>query len=200
MSDVLNQEFAHIYLGNIDKQRIVICGHHAHTIFEMVRHVLNHYQKKADYLIDDQLINTGTLNFTDATLLIVRHPKPIREINQLNAHVLILSQLSDNSELSIANALADALPKSGILIADEREPVAQIAKKERVDVLTISYKVYNHIVNNQDIILITSTNEKVTVKVKGEEPLRCVGAAKETLKRIGISSGQFYRAIATFEP
>ncbi len=195
MNPNTSNPFEFIYTQNQDKQRIAIVGEQALTIFNMVKYVLKVYAKKADYVTDDQLSTIEHQKFTDAPVLIVMSNQPTEGLLSLQFHVLIVTKF----DMVILNNLADSLPKSGILICDDREPAASVAKKERADVLTISFKAYTHSTEREGVTLITSTNEKFPVKVKGEENLRCITAAKEIVKRIGVSSGQFYRAITEFD-
>ena len=198
MSEFTTKALSAIYHKNIDKQRIVLIGGHSETIFKMVKHVLGQYGKKADYLTTNEINTAEPIEFTSAPLLLFNHPQPDNDVIQLNPHFIILSNPLDKSESQLVNSIIDSLPKSGILIADDREPVAAIAKKERADVVTVNFKEYPHTSTNEGVSLITSTNEKFMIKISGVENLRCISAAKETVKRIGVSSGQFYRAITTF--
>lgn len=188
-----------IYSKNEDKQRLAFVGEQASTVFEMVKHVLNRYHRKADYIAENELSNYQLLNYTNAPLLILSQRKSSADLVALKPHLMVVTNVLEKNELTAIVKVADSLPKSGILIVDDREPLSTIAKKERPDVLTISFKNYTHTADGEIVALLTSTNEKFPIKISGEENLRCITAAKETLKRIGISSGQFYRAIATFE-
>lgn len=190
--------FEFIYSKNQDKQRLAFVGEHANTLFEMVKHVLNQYHKKADYIAENELSNFQSLNFTNAPLIILSQPKSTAGLVAFKPHLMVVTNILEKNEVMAISTIADSLPKSGILIVDDRDSLATIAKKERTDVLTISFKNYTHTTDGEIVTLLTSTNEKFPIKISGEENLRCIAAAKETLKRIGISSGQFYRAIATF--
>ncbi len=196
--DHLSKAFEFIYSANQDKQRIAIVGEQGSVIFEMVKHVLKYQHKNTDYVTDGQLTTYTSLTFTDAPVLIVLCAQPLASLLLLQSHVLIISNSLAKNDLSALNQLIDSLPKSGILIADDREPIMSLTKKERSDILTINFRAYTHKIEQEEVILITSTNEKFPLKIKGDENLRNITASKETLKRIGVSSGQFYRAIANF--
>jgi hypothetical protein len=60
-------------------------------------------------------------------------------------------------------------------------------------VQAIAYSAYKHELKDGATILITSTNEKFPIALSTEMELKCIGATRELLKKIGISSGQFYR-------
>jgi hypothetical protein len=47
-------------------------------------------------------------------------------------------------------------------------------------------------------MLISSTNEKFPIALKTEMELKCISATRELLKKIGISSGQFYKSSKYF--
>jgi UDP-N-acetylmuramate: L-alanyl-gamma-D-glutamyl-meso-diaminopimelate ligase len=199
MNEHTNKAFEYIYSKNQDKQRIAIVGQHATMVFQMVKHVLNQHHKKADFLTDSELTNYESRSFTNAPVIIINPSGLNSNLAYFKAHLLVVTNLSEKSELPVAESVANTLPKSGILIIDDRDALLGISKKERSDVLTITFKPYNHLNGNEGVTLITSTNERVNVNLSGEENLRCISAAKEIVKRIGISSGQFYRAITTFE-
>ena len=97
-------------------------------------------------------------------------------------------------------ALADSTPKSGGIFFDDTDELAKsIAKKERADVTVIPFSVPKHEMKDGTATLISSTNEKVTTHLTSTEDLKNCNAAKEFVKKIGITSGQFYKAISTFK-
>jgi hypothetical protein len=46
-------------------------------------------------------------------------------------------------------------------------------------------------------ILVSSTGDKFPILLSGNQNLLLLAVAKDLLKKIGISSGQFYKAVAT---
>jgi UDP-N-acetylmuramate: L-alanyl-gamma-D-glutamyl-meso-diaminopimelate ligase len=195
--DTLSRE-EFVFAQNIDKQRIIVIGDESSTIVAMINHVLKFHGKAIDFIPEELLLSARPLQFTEAPVLLLQSNKPRKETLSLMVHIALISKSFEKNELELLSAIADNLPKSGILIVDDREPVTSLSKKERQDVLAISYSIYSNKIENGVVNLITSSNEKFPIKIAGEENLRNISAAKETLKRIGISSGQFYRAIATF--
>jgi UDP-N-acetylmuramate: L-alanyl-gamma-D-glutamyl-meso-diaminopimelate ligase len=94
---------------------------------------------------------------------------------------------------------ADATPKGGILAYCEQDPVAAVlCNKERPDVAYLPFKAHPQVSEGGKQYLISSNKEKFTFNVSGNHNLQYVGGAKEVLKRIGISSDQFYHAIVSF--
>lgn len=183
-----------IYQQNIDKQRIVLTGSGRTLIGKIVRHVLTFHNRKFDYVADNQ--SSPILSPSLAPVLLIETADPSLEFHH---HVVVLSQ-PDIADLTRYEALAKATPKGGTLIyAETNATVKAIGTKEIIDVQTIPFGTYAHEVKNGITYLITSTNEKFPLKVGGSQHLECLRAARELLKKIGISSGQFYKAVSTFE-
>lgn len=115
-------------------------------------------------------------------------------------HIAILSDLPPDNDTKSFEQFADATPKGGTLIYQEGDPKAKaIGSKERADIQAISYKPYQHEIKDGTTILVSSTNEKIPIKLSGALHLSYVSAAKEVLKKLGITSGQFYRSVPNFE-
>lgn len=134
---------------------------------------------------------------TQAPVLLIEAQEQLAEYHH---HILILSQVP-STRLAELETIANATPKGGIIIYPEADKeLKAIATRERADVQTLAYNTYKHEIKGGNTILITSTNEKFPIALKTEKELQCIGAARELLKKIGISSGQFYRAVSTFKP
>jgi UDP-N-acetylmuramate: L-alanyl-gamma-D-glutamyl-meso-diaminopimelate ligase len=94
---------------------------------------------------------------------------------------------------------ADATPKGGILAYCEQDPIAAVlCNKERPDITYVPFKAHPHVNENGKQFLISSHKEKLPFNATGNHNLQYVGGAKEVLKRIGITSDQFYHAIVSF--
>lgn len=187
---------AALYQQSIDKQRIVITGQGNAVIGAVVRHVLTQHKRKFDYVGNGQ---AGLL--TDAPVLIIEAPVS-PELLDYKHHLGVLSRVeqANSEELHWLERFANATPKSGILIyADSDSKIKAIATKERADVLTIPFKTYAHEIQQGKTLLTASTQEKFPISLSGDLHLQYLSAAKEVLKKIGISSGQFYEAITTFQ-
>ncbi len=182
-----------IYQQCIDKQRVVVTGNGSRFISLLIQHVLKQYNRKFDYASDGQepVIHKGSPTIVIQASL---------QLLDYKHHIGILSDIASGIDAKAIEQFADATPKGGTLIYQESDPkVKAIGSKERADIQTIPYKRYQHEVQNGITILISSTNEKIPVKLSGDLHLQYVSASKEILKKLGITSGQFYRAIGNFE-
>jgi UDP-N-acetylmuramate: L-alanyl-gamma-D-glutamyl-meso-diaminopimelate ligase len=74
-----------------------------------------------------------------------------------------------------------------------------IGKKERADVQEISYKSHSHAADNNGQFFLTYQKERVPIRVFGSHNFQNLSGAKEVLKKIGITTEQFFQAITTFE-
>lgn len=182
-----------IYQQCINKQRVVITGNGSHFISQLMMHVLKQYNRKIDYVLEGQ---EPVLNKEAPTIII----QGLSQLIGYKHHIGILSDLPSGADVRPFEQFADATPKGGTLVYPETDPkIKAIGAKERADIQTISYKPYKHELQNGKTVLISSTNEKIPVMLSGNMQLQYVSAAKEVLKKLGITSGQFYRAVGTFE-
>ncbi len=159
----------------------------------MVLYVLNHFKRKFDYStrIGEKI--------GDSSIIIIEPQKGSDHLSDYNHHILIISELSAHDK-PIVSQLANATPKSGTIIYDDTNPLArEIAKVERADVFLNPYATPKHEISGGKVTLISGTNEKFSVQLSSSEDLKSLNAAKELLKKIGISSTQFYKAIASFQ-
>lgn len=183
-----------VYSQSIDKQRIVVVGQSSTRITEMILFVLTHFKRKFDF-------STPTKEkISEAAIIIIVEPeRGSNNYSEYNHHILIISQLS-TEEKPVISKLANATPKSGTIIYDDTNPLArEIAKVERADVFLNPYATAKHEISDGKITLISSGNEKFSTHLSSTDDLKNVSAAKELLKKIGISSAQFYKAIASFQ-
>ncbi len=183
-----------LYQQCIDKQRVVVTGNGNGFISGLIVHVLKQYNRKFDIVMEgkDPVIHLESPSIiiqTTTQLLDYKH------------HIGILSDISSTEDEKPYELFADATPKGGTLIYQESDArVKSIGTKERADIQSIPYKKYQHEVKNGSTILISSTNEKIQVKFSSDLDLQYVSASKEILKKLGITSGQFYKAIGSFQP
>jgi UDP-N-acetylmuramate: L-alanyl-gamma-D-glutamyl-meso-diaminopimelate ligase len=184
---------ASIHQQSIDKQRVIVTGAQSGLITNLVRHVLTSNQRKFDFVAANQSAPT----LTDAPVLIVEAQNQLADYHH---HILLLSD-SPTMGLKELEQIADATPKGGMIIYPEaNKELKAIATRERADVQVIPYTTYKHEKQQGKTILLTSTNEKFPIALTTTSELTCLGAARELLKKIGIGSGQFYRAVSTFQP
>jgi UDP-N-acetylmuramate: L-alanyl-gamma-D-glutamyl-meso-diaminopimelate ligase len=181
-----------IYKENIDKQRIVIAGPDRSKLGRILHYVLHSQNRKFDHLSNGQLIK-----MEEAPIIIIESASP--DLVGYQHHIAVLST-AEPTELDQLTKFADATPKSGILLYPETDAkLKAIGGKERNDVQTVSYQIISHEVKDGKTYLISSTKEKFLIKLSGSLNLLLLSAAKELSKRIGISSGQFYRAVSNLE-
>ena len=185
---------AEIYKQCLDKQRIIVMGEGSGLITAMILHVLKFNQRSFDYVVPAQ---NPVLTPLAPVVIIEAIEQPL----DYKHHIAILSDSGSTQDLALFEQVANATPKGGTLLYPELNPaVKQLASRERTDVQAIPYSRYKHELINGKVNLVTSTNERFPIQFSGDKNLEYIGAARELLKKIGISSGQFYRAISTFLP
>jgi len=184
---------AQIYQQCIDKQRVVITGNGKGFILNLIVHVLNQYNRKFDYVNEE---GEPVITKESPTIII----QSSTQLLDYKHHIGILSDIPSTQDLTPYEIFADATPKGGTLIYQESDSrVKEVGAKERADIQTIPYKKYQHEVKNGITLLISSTNEKIPVKFSTDLHLQYVSASKEILKKLGITSSQFYKAIGSFQ-
>ncbi len=184
-----------IYEQSVDKQRIAILGRSQTRIYNLVVHALKQNNKPFDYVAESQH------QFGPAPLVIWQAGEANAKTMNFHHHILVLSGVSPShmEEIHWMEKLADATPKGGIILYDVSDAQAKrIGSKERTDVTSIAFDVFKHQVKNNKTFLISSTDEKFEVSFSSVDNLKSASAARELLKKIGISSGQFYRVITSF--
>jgi UDP-N-acetylmuramate: L-alanyl-gamma-D-glutamyl-meso-diaminopimelate ligase len=93
--------------------------------------------------------------------------------------------ISENDFIRQFDLFADGTPKGGILIYWEQDKIASvISEKQRADVLIIPYKAH--------------AKDKLPPTFADKKSLQNVSAAYEALKKVGVTSEQFYTAIASY--
>lgn len=207
----------YIYNHSIDKQRVIIAGSHGKTtITGIVVHVLNFYNRSFDYVIGARIKGVDNpVKLSDAPLIVIEGdeylcsaldstPKFLR----YQHHIGLISGVAwdhanvfptEEEYLKQFDKFADQTPKSGILIFCDSDPmVSVVGNKQRADVISVPYKAHSHALENGQEYL-TNGKERIPIKIFGNHNLQNINGAKELLKKIGISSEQFYKAISSFE-
>lgn len=189
-----------VYNQSVDKQRIVIAGSQSLGIAAMVVFVLKAFNREFDYIVEKPVNGmTSAAHITDAPIIVIQDgAKPSSSLLAYHHHMAVISPVEAADEL-VVSQFADATPKGGILIYAESGTAEKVGKKERPDTLHIPYKTYPHVMEGGQVALISSTNGRIPVKFSGEKNLLNARAAREILKKLGITSQQFYSAIARFE-
>lgn len=181
-----------IYSQNVDKQRILVLGKNRQRIVQLILSVLKFNNRKCSY-------STPSAEVNDDSPFIIIEPSNQNNLLDYHHHILIFSGLSKDEE-TLYSALADSTPKSGAIIYDESDSTSSgIAKIQRADVAASPYTALKHEMQNGLAVLITSTKEKYETRLSTSDDLRNIAAVKDLVKRIGVSSGQFYRAIAALQ-
>jgi len=206
-----------IYEQARDKQRIVIAGSHGKTtITALIIHVLNYFNRKFDYVIGAKVPGVEhTVKLSDAPMIIIEGDEylssvldPTPKFIRYQHHIGLISGISwdhanvfptEDEYVKQFDRFADQTPKGGILIYCEQDPMAMmIGKKERADVLEISYKSHAHTSDNNGQFFLTNGKERYPIKIFGSHNFQNLAGAKEVLKKIGVTAEQFFEAVGTF--
>lgn len=207
----------YIYNHSIDKQRVIIAGSHGKTtITGIVVHVLNYFNRSFDYVIGARIKGVDNpVKLSDAPLIIVEGDEylcsaidPTPKFLRYQHHIGLISGVAwdhanvfptEEEYLKQFDKFADQTPKSGILIFCDSDPmVSVVGNKQREDVISVPYKAHPHAVENGQEYL-TNGKERIPIRIFGNHNLQNINGAKELLKKIGINTEQFYKAIQTFE-
>ena len=193
-----------------NKQRIVFTGcRHSRKFASIVAHVLHYHGKKFDLVEGGDLINHSK----NAPLaLIVSSERPSSngsaEFRSYEHHIGVITEIEFQSENGYADEdeyirqydlFADSTPKAGLLTYCELDPVASVlCNKERADVAYIPYKPHTYSEQNGEKFLVNSHKDKIKAEYQHQDDLKWFGGAKELLKKLGITSEQFYQAIPSY--
>lgn len=207
-------EFIHELTEN--KQRIVVVGSHGrHIVANMMMHVLRYHQRKVDALVGRADGNDYEVVLSDAPVIVIDGSEspstPLYHTPQFlkyKHHIGVLtdiiwnetsSPLNENDFIRQYDLFADATPKGGMLIYHESDKIAAvICNKERPDVAYIPYKAHPSAHDGGKDYLIGTGKERVAVHFNGKQNFLHCSAAFEALKKIGVTTEQFYKAIATY--
>lgn len=183
-----------IYQQSLDKQRIILVGEGSGLITSMVVHVLKFHHRKFDTVLPGQPISLSP----SSPLIIIQATDQLLDYNH---HIVILSEAGSAEDATLFEKLADATPKGGTILYPELQPaLKQIGSRERSDIQAIAYGKFKHERKEGETLLMSSTGERFPVAFTKDSQLEYASAAKELLKKIGISSSQFYRGISTYIP
>ena len=208
----------YIYENSKDKQRVVIAGSHGKTtITAIIIHVLNFFNRKFDYVIGAKVTGIEyTVRLSDAPLIIIEGDEylasaldPVPKFLRYHHHLGLISGIAwdhanvfptEEDYVRQFDLFADQTPRGGILVYCEQDSMAlMIGKKERTDVQEISYKSHSHAADNNGQFFLTFQKERIPIKIFGSHNFQNLSGAKEVLKKIGITTEQFFEAINTFE-
>lgn len=207
----------YIYEHSREKQRIVIAGSHGKTtITSIITHVLNYFKRDFDYVIGAKVNGIeNTVRLSDAPIIVIEGDEylsspldPTPKFLRYQHHIALISGISwdhynvfpdEFDYVRQFDFLAENTPKAGILIFCEQDPMtSMVGAKEKADVLRIPYKAHAHVVENGQVFL-TEGKKRIPIKIFGNHNMQNISGAKEVLKKIGISTDQFFEAIQSFE-
>lgn len=208
----------YIHSRSRDKQRVVIAGSHGKTtITAIIIHVLNYFKREFDYVIGAKVTGIDyTVRLSDAPVIIIEGDEylssaldPTPKFLRYQHHIGLISGISwdhanvfptEEDYVLQFDRFADQTPKGGILIYCEQDSMAlMIGKKERPDVVEISYKSHSHAIDNNGRFFLNNGKDRVPIRIFGSHNFQNLSGAKEVLKKIGITTDQFFEAISTFE-
>ena len=208
----------YIYERSKDKQRIVIAGSHGKTtITAIIIHVLAACNRKFDYVIGARVKGIAqTVKLSDAPIIIIEGDEylssaldPTPKFLKYHHHIGLISGIAwdhanvfptEEEYVKQFDVFADQTPKGGTLIYCEQDSMSLIiGKKERTDVLGITYKSHPHTYDNQGQVSLVFNKEKYPIKIFGSHNFQNINGAKEVLKKIGVTTEEFYKAIGTFQ-
>lgn len=206
-----------IYLECRNKHRVVVVGSHGKSMIALlIMHVLHYYDRSFDYVLGRPIPGVkDAVRLTDAPVVIIEgldgfssclDPKTI--FLKYQHHIGIISGIewfnskdyTSKEEYTRQFSLFEAAtPKGGVLIYFDLEPVLTALSKDHLaDVLYIPYKTHPSQVEGGQEYLVESAAERHPVKLSGKHNLQNISAAKETLKKLGITTPMFYEAIQRF--
>lgn len=207
-----------IYNQSIDKQRIVVCGSHGKTtITALIIHVLSFHHRQFDFVLGgSQNGIDNSVKLSDAPIIVIEGDEylssaidPTAKFLKYQHHIAVISGIAwDHANVFPTKdeyvhqfeLLADASPKCGSLIYNVEDQIAEtIGKIERPDVQAIPYKTHEHKLENGVVYLINDGKDRTPIQLFGRHNLQNISAAKEVLKKIGITSDQFYEALPSFK-
>lgn len=208
----------YIYEHSRNKQRVVIAGSHGKTtITAIIIHVLNFCHRKFDYVIGARVRGIEqTVKLSDVPVIIIEGDEylssaldPTPKFLRYHHHIGLISGIAwdhanvfptEEEYVRQFDLFADQTPKGGILIYCDQDSMApMIGKKERTDVSAISYKSHPHSTDQKGHFWLIHNKEKYPVKIFGSHNFQNINGAKEVLKKLGVTTEQFYAAIGSFQ-
>lgn len=200
-----------------NKHRVVITGSHGKTmITRIVLHALNYHGRSFDYVLSRPVKgHANSVKLTDAPVIIIEGADglasaldPTSIFLKYQHHIGVISGIewfsspeypSKEAYVKQFTLLEKSTPKGGVLIYFDLEPVINaITKDSQPDVLYVPYKTHPSLLDGGAEFLLESSNERHPVKLSGKANMQNFAAAKETVKRLGITPSMFYEAIKDF--
>lgn len=192
-----------------DQQRIVVAGNtDRHTIIDFIVRVLESARRSFDYSLL-QPCNGRYVRLSDAPLIIIEGGDGAgsgdspADFLSYKHHIAVISGISGGAngapqEEYVRNfdLFADSTPKAGCIVYNEADSMADvICAKERADVQVIPFKPHPAEEQGGHIVL-TSNGGRHPAKGVTRNDLASLSAAREVLRKVGISPEQFYSAFS----
>lgn len=195
-----------------DKQRIVFAGAEGADFTAAVcQHVLHHCRRPFDLIINGaaaQQSSESPMALIVARESITSNGEP--DFLTYRHHIGVITSIafregngfsSEEAYIRQYDQFADATPKGGLLVYSELDPVASVlCNKERPDVNYLPFKAHPHAEDNGDHFLVNPQRERIPVTIRSRKDLLWFSAAREILKKLGITPEQYFSAIPTFRP
>lgn len=200
-----------------NKHRVVVTGSHGKTMIALlILHVLKFHKRSFDYLLSRPVPGINdSVSITDAPVIILEGQDGLASAIDTTTsflkykhHIGIISGIewfgsphyaSKEEYVRQFSLFEKATPKGGVLIYFDLEPVVgALGKEPQPDVLYIPYKTHPSQVENGQEFLVESGSEKHPVKLSGKVNMQNISAAKEAVKKLGITTPMFYEAIRHF--
>jgi UDP-N-acetylmuramate: L-alanyl-gamma-D-glutamyl-meso-diaminopimelate ligase len=208
----------YIYEHSKNKQRVIIAGSHGKTtITAIIIHVLKFCNREFDYVIGARVRGIEqTVKLSDAPVIIIEGDEylsspldPTPKFLRYHHHIGLISGIawdhanvfpSEEEYVRQFDLFADQTPKGGVLVYCDQDSMALIiGKKERTDVSAISYKSHPHTSEQGGKFSLVYNKEKYPVRIFGSHNFQNISGAREVLKKLGITTEQFYEAISSFQ-
>lgn len=208
----------YLYEQTKDKKRIVVAGSHGKTTTTaMIMHVLKHSAIEFDYMVGSSIEGFETMVGLSAgsgiavlegdeylTSPIDRRPKfhlykpDIAIITGIAwDHMNVFPEFDNYVEQF--RIFAGTITRDGTLIYfKDDNNVREIAEKSRPDIKKIPYSTHGYFSNKTGFYGATH-DRTVPLKIFGEHNMQNLSAAREACLQAGVTPGQFYDAITSFE-
>jgi UDP-N-acetylmuramate: L-alanyl-gamma-D-glutamyl-meso-diaminopimelate ligase len=208
----------YIYESSKDKTRVVIGGSHGKTtITSMILHVLKFCKKNFDYMVGAQLEGFDTMvrltREAPCTIIegdeylaspIDRRPK----FHLYHPHIALISGIAwDHINvfptfeiyLEQFKIFIEKIEEGGTLIYCGNDPVLKkLAENTSVKGVKIPYSLPAHSIEDGITFLLVE-KERIPLKIFGEHNLMNLEGARLVCLNLGITSGEFYKAISEFK-
>lgn len=201
---------------SLNKHRVVVTGSYGKTMITLlILHVLNHHKRSFDYLLGRPVPGVKhSVRLSDAPVIVIEgqdgfasalDPTPM--FLKYQHHIGIISGIEWSESVAYRTKedytkqfrlFEKATPKGGVLIYFDLEPVVTVLGTSQPDVMYIGYKTHPTQSDNGQEYLVESGNERHPIKLSGKLNMQNISAAKETVKKLGITTPMFYEAIQRF--